>query len=76
MDTFSLCLHPFLASYLSKETEVKKRTIFNFWKPEITDSKQKQWSKRFKIDLEVRAMSSYTFMEHRFFNAEEEELEV
>ncbi len=66
----ALCLHPFIAAYLSKETQTSK---WKFWDK---DSKQRQWSERFGIELEVRPMSSYTFMEHRFFNADEEELEV
>jgi ribonuclease G len=67
----ALCLHPFIAAYLTKESLAEKK----WWNPwQEGDSKQKQWSERYNITLEVRPMSSYTFMEHRFFNAEDEEI--
>lgn len=66
----ALCLHPFVAAFLSKETQKSK---WKFWDK---DSKQKQWSKRYNVNLEVRPMSAFNFMEHAFFNKEEEQIEI
>lgn len=58
----ALCVHPFVASYIEK-----KNGFFG-------GSLKKEWSKELGKKLEIREMSNYTLLEHRFFNSEDEEL--
>ncbi|NNC83125.1 MAG: Rne/Rng family ribonuclease [Flavobacteriales bacterium] len=60
----ALCVHPYIESYLTKNHGT-------FWKKKNI---QKDWSKKYGVDLNVRAVGSYTLTEFRFFDTEDEEV--
>ena len=57
----TLCVHPYLEAYLTKGW-------FN--------SIRRQWQKKFKGKIIIRAISSYTFMEYHFLNKNEDEIKI
>ncbi len=57
----TLCVHPFIEAYITKG---------------LFTSLKRKWRKQFGQKFNVRAMSSYAFLEYHFFNAEQEEIKA
>ncbi len=58
----TLCVHPYLEAYITKGF---------FW-----SSLKSKWAKKYGSKFKVRAVSSYTFMEYRFINKNEDEIKI
>jgi len=58
----TLCVHPYLEAYLTKGW---------FWK-----TQKAQWKKKFGKPVEVKAVSSYHFLEYHFLNKNEDEIKM
>ncbi|MFH1321624.1 MAG: Rne/Rng family ribonuclease [Bacteroidota bacterium] len=58
--SLTLCVHPFIWAYLSKGLM----------------SVQRKWFLKFRRRIKVRAVSSYHFLEYRFFNKNDEEIKM
>lgn len=58
----TLCVHPYLEAYITKGF---------FW-----NSLKHKWAKKYGKKFNVRAVSSYTFMEYHFLNKNEDEIKV
>ncbi|MEM7162687.1 MAG: Rne/Rng family ribonuclease [Bacteroidota bacterium] len=63
----ALCVHPYVASYITKK---------NGWKGLVGNSLKKEWSGKLGKKIDVREMSSYNIMEYGFFTSEDEEIEI
>lgn len=57
----TLCVHPFLEAYITK----------GWW-----NSLRRKWGRKFGKTVNVRAVSSYQFLEYRFLNKNEDEIKV
>lgn len=57
----TLCVHPYLEAFITKG-------FFN--------SLKRQWRKRYGRNFNVRATTSYDFLEYRFFNKENDEIKI
>lgn len=62
----ALCVHPYIDSFLTNNSGT-------FWKKK---SVQRDWSKKYGVNLSVRSVGSYTLTEYRFFDTQDEELEI
>ncbi|MCW3083270.1 MAG: ribonuclease, Rne/Rng family [Bacteroidetes bacterium] len=58
----TLCVHPYLEAYITKGF---------FW-----SSLKSKWAKKYGSKFKVRSVSSYTFMEYRFMNKNEDEIKI
>jgi ribonuclease G len=58
----TLCVHPYLEAYITKGL------FFN--------SLKYKWGKKYGRNFKVRAVSSYTFLEYRFLNKNEDEIKI
>ncbi|MCE3280772.1 MAG: ribonuclease, Rne/Rng family [Bacteroidetes bacterium] len=58
----TLCVHPYLEAYITK----------GWW----FNSLKAQWGKKYGKSFNVRAVSSYNFMEYRFMNKSEDEIKI
>jgi ribonuclease G len=58
----TLCVHPYLEAYITK----------GWW----FNSLKAQWGKKYGKSFNVRAVSSYNFMEYRFMNKNEDEIKI
>jgi ribonuclease G len=58
LKSLTVKLHPYIASYLQKGIV----------------SKQWQWSRKLKCRLKIVAVPSFNYLEHHFFNKDEEEI--
>jgi len=57
----TLCVHPFIEAYITKG---------------LFTSLKRKWRKQLGQKFNVKAMSSYAFLEYHFFNAEQEEIKA
>lgn len=57
----TLCVHPFLEAYISKG---------------LFTSLKRKWSRQFGKKFDLRAVSSYNFLEYHFFNKSQDEIKV
>lgn len=57
----TLCVHPYLEAYITKG---------------FFTSLKRKWAKKFGSKFNVRAVNSYTFMEYRFINKNEDEIKI
>jgi len=64
--SIALCVHPYIDSFLTKETGP-------FWKKK---SIARDWKAKHGVDLSVRSVGSYTLGEYRFFDKEDEEIDM
>ncbi len=58
LKSLTIKLHPYIASYLQKG-------LF---------SKQGQWSRKLKCKLKIVAVPSFSYLEHHFYNSDDEEI--
>lgn len=58
----TLCVHPYLEAYITKGF--------------LWNSLRHKWGKKYGKKFNVRAVSSYTFMEYRFMNKNEDEIKI
>ena len=62
----ALCVHPYIDSFLTKNSG-------SFWK---SKSVHRDWAKKYGVNLNVRSVGSYALTEYRFFDKQDEELEI
>jgi ribonuclease G len=64
--SYAICVHPYIESFLTKNhgTWWKKRTVL------------KDWSVKHGVNLEVRPVGSYALTEYRFFDKDDEEIDL
>jgi len=63
---YALCVHPYVEAFLTKNRGA-------WWKKQ---SVLKDWSAKYGVALEVRSVGSYTLTEYRFFDHDDEEIDL
>jgi ribonuclease G len=63
---YALCVHPYVEAFLTQNHGAwwKRKTVL------------RDWSEKYGVKLEVRAVGSYTLTEYRFFDHEDEEIDM